>query len=163
VLSSLESFLLHLFADVKPKLDEERAVVRERALEGVDARDGLLEFPRFAGAAHVIENWLRVPRAEENADPTRSRQPQPITPELRALALILARCFVGFATQVARVEPFVQRVQRFALARAVRAVDEHDHREFCPFELGLRFQQRGPKIDDRRVVVPLAQRAAELR
>src|SRR6478752_4413900 len=160
-LFGFESPPLLLLADVEPELDEQNSAIGERALEGIDARERLLEGTRFATFHHPLQDGRRVPRPEKQANLTGFRQCHPIPPILGSCAFGLGRRIIGFGGHIAGVEPFVEHVQRLGLVRAVRAVEQNDHRNLRLFDLDLRLEQRSAQLPERCVVVLLAERASQ--
>src|SRR4051812_27177421 len=132
--------LLGLLADVEPELDEQRAVLGERALEGVDAPERTLQRARLALAHHALQDRRRVPGAQKQTHLSGLGQSHPITPVLRTRALGLRGFSVGLDAQIARVQPLAEYVQGLGLARAVCTVEQDDHGKLRLLDLRLNLQ-----------------------
>ena len=120
-----------------------RALVRQHQLEAVDALELALERELVELAEHERLERVVVPGAEHHADVAVGRQVAPVAPHGRARALLVVGLAVGVGVQVARVEPFVEPLDRLALAGAVGARDQDQHREAAPLlQLELDVEQR---------------------
>jgi hypothetical protein len=93
---------------------------------------------------HALHDRLRVPGAEEDADPPLGRQRAPEAPVRRALGLFVRRRAEGAGADVPRVHPLVEQVDRFALAGAFDTGNQDQHRKAAvELQVVLRVQQRG--------------------
>ena len=87
--------------------------------------------------------------------PALRRQVAPEAPVLRPLALFVRRWPVGPRHQPARIHPFVEQVDDFALARAVHPAKQDDHRRPAGLaQPGLFIEQLGAQGRDLRLVFP---------
>ena len=95
--------------------------------------------------------------------PALRRQVAPEAPVLRPLALLVRRRPVGPRHQPARIHPFVEQVDDFALARAVHPAKQDDHRRPAGLaQPGLFIEQLGAQGRDLRLVFPARYLPAQL-
>ena len=88
----LESFqpgLLRALVEMHPKLQDERAVVGEAALEVDDLVEPRTELGPVDPPANSVDQRTGVPRAQEEPDAALRRQVAPEAPVLRTLAALL--------------------------------------------------------------------------
>lgn len=70
------------------------------------------------------------------------RQLSPVAPGRRAGQFFVGLLVEGAHLDQARIHPFIEQLDGFALAGAFDAIDQHDHREASLLvQLELRFQQ----------------------
>jgi len=85
--SVLQPLPLSLFAQVHPELDDDRAIVGERALEGGHLVEQRVEFRLVGPSRHAIENRRGVPCAEKDRHAPARGQIAPVPPQARTLTL----------------------------------------------------------------------------
>ena len=124
-----QPLLLRLLRQMEPELQQQRAFVDQHALEPHDAfqRAGERVVADLAGDA--VEDRVAVPGAEQDADAPLGRQGLPVAPHAGAFAFRFRHVAECRGQDVPRVHPFVQHVQRLALAGAIHAADDDQQRE----------------------------------
>ncbi|MCY1291141.1 hypothetical protein D9M70_403180 [compost metagenome] len=152
-LQLLLTLLQLLLGEVEPELEDQRALVGEHPLGAHGLLDGLLHLAALQPPLDPADQHLAVPVAEEDADLPFRRQPAPEAPLRRPRQLLVGGQQKARHLDVARIEPLVEQLDRLALARALDAVDQQDHRKArLLLQLQLRLEQRGTQLDDRRLV-----------
>ena len=139
-LHRLEARALAILREVKPELEDQCAFIDQHRLETVDLVHALIKITFVQLAEDTVADRIRIPRTGKHTGPPFRWQGAPVAPHVRALDLLVARCRKGQRRQIARVHPFVEHVDRFALARAIDAADQDDDRElavFAQFELSV--------------------------
>ncbi|MNZ55557.1 hypothetical protein D3C78_734860 [compost metagenome] len=163
LLQHLQAGLELLLRQVEPELEEQRALVAEHPLEALRRRAAGVQGGLVDIAVDPRMQQLAVPVAEEDADLPLGRQPAPETPLRWARELLVARLEEALHLDQARVHPFVEQLDRLALARPFDTVDQDQHREArLLLQLELSFQQRLAQFDDRLLVGFLVDRMADL-
>ena len=143
----LQAYLLRILGEVEPELEHQRPLVDEHGLEAVDFVEQLLHLGALHLLLDTIGDRLRIPGAGEDADLPLRRQRPPVAPHEGALALLVGRRREGERRDVARVHPRIEEVDRLALAAAIDAADEDDHRKFVLLEqVVLHVEQFGAQL-----------------
>ena len=127
-LESLQPGLLRALIEMHPELQDERAVIREAALEVDDLIEPRAELGPVDPPVDPVDQRSGVPGAQEEPDAALRRQVAPEPPVLRTLALFFRRLPVGTGQQPARIHPLVEQVHALALAGAVHAAKKDDDR-----------------------------------
>src|SRR5208282_1902447 len=98
---------------------------------------------RIADLAHdTIDNRIRVPRAEQNANVAFGRQRAPVAPHAWPLALLVGHLTEGMSKDVPRIHPFVEDIDGFTFACAIDAADDDNDRKALVLEqVVLRLKQ----------------------
>ena len=112
-----------------PELDDDRAIVGQRSLEGGNLVEQRVEFRRAGAPCDAIENRRGIPGAEKDGDAPARGQVAPVPPQPRTLTLIARRVGIAPGEDPAGIHPLVEQVGRLALARCVDASEQDDHRE----------------------------------
>jgi len=130
------------FRKVEPEFHQHHAFIGQPPLETDDAFDPLDQLRLPDVSVRPFGDRVGIPVAEQDADFSLLRKRAPVTPHCRALALLVRWFAESLGADVARVHPFVQQVDRFPLAAAVDAADQHDYREASVLEqVVLRIEQ----------------------
>ena len=134
---------LHLFfGKVEPELEDQRAFVAQHFFKTLGLVDRLIHHGVFEQAMNPALQHLAVPVTEENPHATRGRQHPPITPGRWSCQFLIRLLVEGTDLDQTRVHPFVEQLDRLALAGAFDAIDQDDHREtFLLLKFELRFKQ----------------------
>jgi hypothetical protein len=119
---------------MEPELQQQRAFGDEHPLEVADALEAPREFRALFASQGALQDRVRVPGTEEDADSALGRKRLPETPHLGPRALDVGELAEGARGDVARIHPFVQQVDGLALAGAVDAVHQDHHGKLPPFE-----------------------------
>src|SRR5690606_35112165 len=141
---------------------DQRAVGGQGPLEAHDLLQRIVPVLWGRLAVARLQNRSAVPRAEERADASTRRPPQPEAPVGRALRLPLRRRRVGLRDEVTSIHPLEQLVEEVAFAGAIDTVDQHQHRQLGVEGLLLSFEQIGPQLRDERLVLLLAEFHSDL-
>ncbi|MNF60524.1 hypothetical protein D3C84_421450 [compost metagenome] len=127
---------------MEPELQDQRALIAEHALEIFRIVDGLVQAGVLDIALDPGVEHLAVPVAEEDADLSLRRQPAPETPLRRPRQLLVRGPQEALHIDQPRVHPLVEQLDRLALAGALDAIDQDEHRETrLLLQLELRLQQ----------------------
>ncbi|MCY1497116.1 hypothetical protein D9M68_310710 [compost metagenome] len=154
LLQGLEALLELLLGQVEPELEDQRTLVAEHALEAFGLVDGLVQAGVLDLALDPRMKHLAVPVAEEDADPPLARQFAPEAPLRRPREFFVGRTQEALDVDQARVHPFVEQLDRLALAGAFDAVDQDEHRETrLLLQLELRIQQRFAQFQHSLLIV----------
>ena len=144
-LQRFQALLLRLPIEMHPELEDQGAVVGEGPLERGNAREAPVERARPDAPVGAVQQGRGIPGAEEEPEAPARRQVAPVAPELGALPFLLGQPVIGVGDDSARIEPFREQVDRFPLARAVDAGEQHDGRKIRFGERALRLHQRDPE------------------
>ena len=149
---------------MEPELEDQRTVIGEHPLEAVDLLDRAQQILGLGVPEHLVDDRIRVPGPEQDPDLAFGRQRAPIAPHRRSFGFLVRRIVEGVRVDVARIHPFVEEVDRLALARAAYARNEQDHWKLAELgkpELGV--QQIDPQLRLDALVLPLGQLVSQLR
>ena len=128
---------------MEPELEDQRAFVAQHLFQALGGVDALIEPRILEHAMDPVLQHLAVPVAEENPHAALGREHPPITPGRWPRQLFVGLLIEGADLDQARVHPFVEQLDRLALARAFDAVDQDDHREaLLLLQFELRLEQR---------------------
>ncbi len=164
LLQRLETLLQLFLGEMEPELEEQRAFVAEHALEAFGGIDGLVQLGLLDMPLDPRVEHLAVPVAEEDTGPPLGRQAPPEAPLRRPLQFLVGGTEEALHLDQARVHPLVEELDRLALAGALDAVDQDDHREArLLLELELRLEQRFAQLDDGLLVGVLVDAVANFR
>ncbi len=142
----LQALFLLVLGEVEPELEQQRAFIRQHALETHDAVQGLAQFRVPGRVEHALEQGVRIPGAEKDADPPLGGEHAPEPPHRRTFAFLVGGLAHAVGADVAGIHPFVQQVGGLAAARAIHAAHEDDDREARLLEeVHLCFQQGFPQ------------------
>ena len=112
----LEPRLHLLLGEVEPELEDQRAFIAEHFFQALGTGDGLVE-PRVLDLAmHATLQHLAVPVAKKDPHAAFRRQLAPIAPSRRAGQFFVGLLVEGAYFDQARVHPFIQQLDGFALA-----------------------------------------------
>ncbi len=138
---------------MKPELEDQRAFIAEHFFQTLSAGDGLVQTRILEQPMHPALEHLAVPVAEENPHSPFGRQHAPVAPRRWPGEFFIGLLVEGAHFDQARVHPFVEQLDRLALARPFDAVDQDDHRKaLLLLQLELRFQQGFTQRRDRRLI-----------
>ena len=139
----LQAFVLRVFGEVEPQLQQQHAFCHQHPLEVADPLQVLGKCAFLAAPLGAIDDRTRVPRTEEHADVALSRQRSPEGPHERTPAVGAITRFEGLGADMARVHPFVEEVDGLALAGAIDTAHEDEHGKIGFLQQPeLRVQQR---------------------
>ena len=110
-----------LFGKVKPQLHDDVAIPRERPFQLLNAPHLVIEVLLRHLFESEIHNRFGIPRTKHDTDGTARRHRAPETPETRALALLIGLVPVSMGLYITGIEPAVEFVHHFTLARAFNA------------------------------------------
>ncbi|MND79280.1 hypothetical protein D3C80_710130 [compost metagenome] len=140
VLQRLEA-RLHLFlGQVKPELDDQRAFIAQHLFQALGTIDRLVQHRVVEHPVDTALQHLAVPVAKHHAHAPLGRQLPPKAPGRRPGHFLIGLLVEGAHLDQARVHPFVEQLDRLALAGAFDAIDQHDDRKtrlLLELELGL--------------------------
>ena len=118
-----------LLGQVEPELEDQHAFIAEHALQTLRTADGQLQIDLADAAVNTVFQHLAVPVAEEDAGLPLGRHPSPVTPCRRMRKLLVAGYIEAVDANQARIHPFVEQLDRLALARPFDPVDQDQHRK----------------------------------
>jgi hypothetical protein len=155
--------LLRGLRQVHPELEDERAVVGQRALEAEDALELLVELRRGPPPVDAVEDRPRVPGAEKEAHASARRQVAPEAPVLGALVFFFRQPPVGAGDDPAWIQPLAEQIDGLAFSGAVDAGKDDDHRERRGRQPPLHLEELGAQEGNARLVLLLRDLPAEFR
>lgn len=132
-----------LLGQMKPALDDDSALGHQHALELAYALQALRKARALLMAHHVRQDRIGIPGAEQDAKMPFGGQHLPEAPHLGTRTLRVADGAEHFRADVARVHPFVEQIDGFALARTVHPIDQNDHRRLAIGQQRVLGRQQG--------------------